>query len=261
MVEATGFWPRARQAATGGGEAAVARLATLEGLLSPPPAAPGWVARALGAIAAHAPFLCRHLGRDPEALAWAVAPDAWAGGRPRAAMADHLATWLTADPDEAAWMAAVRSFRNREMVRLTARDLLGEATLEESAGELSRLAEVVLEAAVAFVRTTLGRRFGALGGAGAGGGFTVVALGKLGAAELNYSSDIDLLYLYGGEGETTGGDAGSISNHEWAVRAAKLLTQIVGHDTADGRLFRVDLRLRPDGNGGPLAFTPEGCGR
>ena len=239
----------------------MARLTNLEGSLTPPSMAPVRAARALGAIAAHASFLCRHLGRDPEGLAWAVRPAVWPGGRERVAMEDHLAEWLDGVGDEQAWMAAARSFRNREMVRITARDLLGEATIEESSGELSRLAEVVLEAGVAFVRAALTRRYGAMGGAGAGGGFAVIAMGKLGAGELNFSSDIDLLYLYGGEGESSGGERGPIANHEWAVRAAKQLTRIIDCDTAEGRLFRVDLRLRPDGNGGPLAFTPEGCGR
>lgn len=265
MVDVADFWVRAREAAAGGGEGAVARLAALEGVVAPPKAAPVRAARALGAIAAHAPFLCRHLGRDPEALAWAVGATVWPGGRQGAAMADHLAAWLDDNGDEQAWMAAARGFRNREMVRITARDLLDEATIEESSGELSRLAEVILEAGVNFVRAALTRRYGPMGGggegAGPGGGFGVIAMGKLGAGELNFSSDIDLLYLYGGEGESGGGEREAISNHEWAVRAAKQLTRIIDADTADGRLFRVDLRLRPDGAAGPLAFTPEGCGR
>ncbi len=255
------FWARARSAAAAGGEGAVARLATLEGVVAVPTGAPLLAARALGAIAAHAPFLCRHLGRDPEALAWAVGATVWPGGRERSAMADHLAARLGDGDDEEAWMAAARAFRNREMVRITARDLLDEASIEESSGELSRLAEVILEAGLALVRAALTRRYGAMGGAGAGGGFGVIALGKLGAGELNFSSDIDLLYLYHGEGESAGGERQAVSNHEWAVRAAKQLTRMLDCDTADGRLYRVDLRLRPDGNGGPLAFTPEGCGR
>ncbi|RMF83705.1 MAG: glutamine-synthetase adenylyltransferase, partial [Nitrospirae bacterium] len=126
--------------------------------------------------------------------------------------------------------------------------------------ELTRLAEVLLAAAVRFACDRLGERYGPLGGAGPGGGFAVVALGKLGAGELNYSSDVDLLYLYGQEGESGGGREGRVSNHRWAVRAAQGVTRLLERATPEGRLYRVDLRLRPDGAGGPLALTPEACG-
>lgn len=228
-------------------------------MVTPPTFEPVLAGRVAMALAEDSPFLCRHLNTDPDAFAWAIHRDNWPGPRLRERIADHLRHYLEGVVDEAAWMAAARRFRARELLRIASRDLLGVASIEESTAELTWLAEVALEAACEFARRTLDESYGTMVPAATGGGFAVLGLGKLGAGELNFSSDIDLIYLYASDGETSGGRLGIVSRHEWAVRAARLVTRLIDHKTENGRLFRVDLRLRPDGDAGPLAFTPQGC--
>src|SRR5208282_5299688 len=83
----------------------------------------------------------------------------------------------------------------------------------------------------------------------------IISLGKLGGQELNYNSDIDLMFLYAAEGETSGGAAGTISNHEFFVRLAQGVLQLVTESTPEGAVYRVDLRLRPQGSEGELAIS------
>ena len=255
------FWQALMERAERGGAFAptVRRLERLAEVVTPPAVHPELAGRVAIALAADSPFLCRYLNADPDAFSWAIHRHNWPGPRPRERFADHLRSYLEEVVDEAAWMVAARRFRGREILRIAARDLLGVASVEESTRELSHLAEVALEAACGLARRTLEERYGAMVAGATGGGFAVLGLGKLGAGELNFSSDIDLIYLYASDGESAGGRLGSVSRHEWAVKAARLVTRLIDHKTEDGRLFRVDLRLRPDGDAGPLAFTPQGC--
>jgi len=239
--------------------ATVTRLERLGSALPPPTGETEQARRVATALASDSPFLCRYVNADPEAFAWAIDPGRWRGPRGPERFAAHLQRHLDGITDETQWMAAARRFRAREILRIAARDLLGVAGVEENTAELSHLAEVLLAAAWRFTRGTLAEPYGLLDRDGPEGGFAVLGLGKLGAGELNFSSDIDLIYLYARDGETTGGRLGTISHHEWAVRAARLITRLMDHKTEHGRLFRVDLRLRPDGDAGPLAFTPQGC--
>jgi len=239
--------------------ATVTRLERLGSVL-PPPVGEGEQARRVAtALASDSPFLCRYVNADPEAFAWAIDPIRWRGPRGPERFAAHLQRHLDGITDETRWMAAARRFRAREILRIAARDLLGVAGVEENTAELSHLAEVLLAAAWHFTRGVLEEAYGPLDRDSPEGGFAVLGLGKLGAGELNFSSDIDLIYLYAHDGETPGGRLGATSCHEWAVRAARLITRLMDHKTEHGRLFRVDLRLRPDGDAGPLAFTPQGC--
>ena len=149
-------------------------------------------------------------------------------------------------------MRTLRRFRARELARIAARDLQDGATVAQTTADLSFLADCCLEAACVWANQSLVERYGEMGA-----GFSIVGLGKLGAGELNFSSDIDILFVYGDQGETTGGSQGSITHLEWAVKAGQIINRLVDRQTEDGRLFRVDLRLRPDGAAGPLAFTPQ----
>ena len=97
------------------------------------------------------------------------------------------------------------------------------------------------------------------GGTAAPARFAVIAMGKLGGRELNFSSDVDLMYVYTGDGETEGASRadgtapGRITNHQYFIRLAEKLSAAIGQKTEDGFVFRVDLRLRPEGQRGPLA--------
>jgi glutamate-ammonia-ligase adenylyltransferase len=154
--------------------------------------------------------------------------------------------------------AALRRIKLREMARIAARDLAGLSPLSEVTGDLSALASAALSGALEFARRRLTQRYGAPRAEGADGrecGFVVMGMGKLGAYELNFSSDIDLLYLYESDaGSTDGGAEGKpITLHQYFVRLSETITRIVSEITEDGFVFRVDLRLRPEGTKGDLA--------
>jgi glutamate-ammonia-ligase adenylyltransferase len=147
-------------------------------------------------------------------------------------------------------------FKKREYVRIALRDLLGIATLAETTAEISALADVLIEAALHEAQEQMRKRHGVPQQTDARGRpselpFTVLSLGKLGGNELNYSSDIDLLYLY--EGIET--PQGELSLREYFIRQAQLITEVLSCATAEGAVFRIDLRLRPQGQEGEPAVA------
>jgi [glutamine synthetase] adenylyltransferase / [glutamine synthetase]-adenylyl-L-tyrosine phosphorylase len=157
--------------------------------------------------------------------------------------------------DEASMMRVLRQLRNREMVRIAWRDIAGHADLEETLVDLSRLADAVLDLTLAWLYRQLSRVFGKPeDAAGEPQSMIILALGKLGAHELNFSSDIDLIFAYPKDGETRGGTR-SLSNHEFFNRLGQKLIKVLGEVTRDGLVFRVDMRLRPFGESGPLVMS------
>ncbi|MFN3545242.1 MAG: bifunctional [glutamate--ammonia ligase]-adenylyl-L-tyrosine phosphorylase/[glutamate--ammonia-ligase] adenylyltransferase [Thiobacillus sp.] len=161
--------------------------------------------------------------------------------------------------DEDALNRRLRQLRQRVWLVTTARDLAGTADLAEVTATWSALAEVSIQAALDLHHAALAARHGEpRDSAGRPQHLVVVGMGKLGGGELNVSSDIDLIYLYPDEGDTAPDDptvsVRSLSNHEFFVRLARKLTGALGETTADGYVFRVDLRLRPWGDSGPLAM-------
>ncbi len=146
-------------------------------------------------------------------------------------------------------------FKKREYVRIMLRDVLGVATLAETTAEISALSDVLIEEALREVHSHLQHRHGSPQrldpeGRVADSRFAVLSLGKLGGNELNYSSDIDLLYLYDGGVEPPHAE---ISNREYFVRLAQQTTELLSRHTREGPVFRIDLRLRPQGNEGEPA--------
>lgn len=129
----------------------------------------------------------------------------------------------------------LRRFKRRELLRIATRDLLGYARLEATERELTHLAEACLEAALTSLQPRLP--------------FAVIGLGRLGGAELSYASDIDVLFVYDGHGA---------DDFHHAEQVAARLVQEIGATTAEGQTFRIDARLRPEGNQGPLARSLEG---
>jgi len=150
-------------------------------------------------------------------------------------------------------------FRRSQLLRIVIRDILGFGTLPEITSELSALADAILEVAHERVRRDLVGRFGVPQSGEGESKFAVIALGKLGGGELNYSSDIDLLFLYSANGETSG--PVRISNKEFFNRAASQLTTLLSIYTQEGLCYRVDLRLRPDGSLGEVCISLEGARR
>ncbi|MEW6416369.1 MAG: bifunctional [glutamate--ammonia ligase]-adenylyl-L-tyrosine phosphorylase/[glutamate--ammonia-ligase] adenylyltransferase [Pseudomonadota bacterium] len=161
--------------------------------------------------------------------------------------------------DEESLHRRLRQLRRRVWLVATARDLAGSADLAEVTATWSALAEVSILAALDFHHAALAARHGEPRDAeGRPQRLVVVGMGKLGGGELNVSSDIDLIYLYPEEGETRADDPAAsvrpLSNHEFFIRLGRKLTAALNETTADGHVFRVDLRLRPWGDSGPLAM-------
>ncbi|TXH72692.1 bifunctional [glutamate--ammonia ligase]-adenylyl-L-tyrosine phosphorylase/[glutamate--ammonia-ligase] adenylyltransferase [Thiobacillus sp.] len=175
----------------------------------------------------------------------------------RAAMQAFLAEPACAD--EAALHQRLRQLRQRVWLIVTARDLAGQADLAEVMATYSTLAEVCIAAALDFHHAGLAARHGEPRDEnGIPQQMVVVGMGKLGGGELNVSSDIDLIYLYPEEGDTAADDPSAsirpLSNHEFFIRLGRKLAAALGENTADGYVFRVDLRLRPWGESGPFAM-------
>jgi glutamate-ammonia-ligase adenylyltransferase len=159
------------------------------------------------------------------------------------------------------YMKAMREFKTKELLRITFRDILKKADLVDAMLELSDLADVIIEYSLELVRRSLSEIYGSP----ADDAFTVVALGKLGAEELNFSSDVDLIFVYGTEkGETTGIKTNQgmtvnrITNHEYYCKVGEELTRFLSLNTESGFAYRVDLRLRPEGQRGDIALALRG---
>jgi glutamate-ammonia-ligase adenylyltransferase len=142
-------------------------------------------------------------------------------------------------------------FKKREYIRIALRDLLGIATLADTTSEISALADVLIAAALEQAEAQMRKRYG--DAVVSSLRFAVLALGKLGGNELNYSSDVDLLYLFSGP-ESSHGD---ISQREYAIRLAQTVTDVLSRATPEGAIFRIDLRLRPRGHEGEPAIALE----
>ncbi len=154
--------------------------------------------------------------------------------------------------------ARLRRWRNREYLRIGLADLAGRFPVETTMAELSELAAGAFRAAYLWARTTLASQYGELSlaqdGAARPNGFVVIGMGKLGGGELNFSSDVDVMYLYeSDDGESAGGPDGTVEPRQFFTRLSELVTRALQEVTAAGFVFRVDLRLRPDGVNGPIA--------
>ncbi|MDH3646297.1 MAG: bifunctional [glutamate--ammonia ligase]-adenylyl-L-tyrosine phosphorylase/[glutamate--ammonia-ligase] adenylyltransferase [Gammaproteobacteria bacterium] len=161
-----------------------------------------------------------------------------------------------ADPpeDEIEFMRALRRLRNQEMARIAWRDLCGQNTLDETFADLSRLADSCIVAALKWSQDAVEKKHGVLlDSAHQPQSLVVVAMGKLGGSELNFSSDIDLVMLYPEAGESDG--ALPLSSDRYFARIGQGLIKVLDQITEDGFVFRVDSRLRPFGTTGALALS------
>jgi glutamate-ammonia-ligase adenylyltransferase len=150
--------------------------------------------------------------------------------------------------------AGMRVARQLVLERLAVLDVEQGAAMADITCAMTALAEATLERALVQARADHDARFGApRNDAGEVIDFWVVGMGKLGARELNVSSDIDLIYIYEEDGQTDG--AQQVSAHEYFAQVAKRLYTLIGEVTEDGFVFRVDLMLRPNGNSGPPAVS------
>lgn len=167
-----------------------------------------------------------------------------------------MQAWLSAADlaDELRLLSGLRNLRKRVMLRLVARDLNGLADVEEVMRTATALAEVTLNHAVENSQRRLRGDYGAaLDAQGREQSLLIVGMGKLGGEELNVSSDIDLVFIYPEDGMTDG--QRSIDNHQYFNLLGKLVIRALHEITSDGFVFRVDMRLRPYGDSGPLVSS------
>ncbi len=187
------------------------------------------------------------LVRNPETLLWLRQPEVCLASRGYAEMLNELRT-VSGDSVAAENFAVLRFWKGREMTRIALRELATLAPLEETTAELSQIAEICIRRVCEDWDAEFRKRYGFPDAE-----FAILALGKLGGAELNHSSDVDLLFLYSEEGELTP----QLSYHEFFNRLGKKILETFSTRHPEGSLFRVDLRLRPEGSAGPLARSLE----
>ena len=203
----------------------------------------------LSRAAAYSRWLAARLNARPELAGWIEATaDAPLS---RAEMSDFLATGIAGEDD---LKRQLRRLRERVFARVMTRDLGGKADLDEVTGTLTALAEVAVGTTLDFHHRDLAAIHGEpLDSEGRPQRMMVVGMGKLGGGELNASSDIDLIFVFPEDGETAG--PRKLNNFEFFTRLGKRLIGALDDKTGDGYVFRVDMRLRPYGDGGPLASS------
>jgi glutamine synthetase adenylyltransferase/Zn-dependent oligopeptidase len=211
----------------------------------------------LASVIAVSEFVASSLLRDPGALAWCVGNDeqstAAAAPSPAEAAALYEYRLIAADAQVDA-QQLLREWRRREMVRIARRDITGNSSVGETLRALSDLADACIRAASAAAQRQLDATFGRPRNAiAAEVPFIVVAMGKLGGRELNFSSDVDLIFLHAEGGETDG--PRSIDNAEYFNRVGREVIRLLDARTEDGFVFRVDMRLRPFGDSGALVVS------
>jgi len=201
--------------------------------------------------------------RDPMLVYWLADEDVLSKASTRAGLEHALQKQLARLTVKELKLVALRRFRRREMLRIGVRDLLRLADVSETTASLSDLAALLIDAAYEIVDADLRRQYGRPMHKNRQGkwletGFAVIGMGKLGGHELNYSSDVDLIYVYAShEGETRATAAKAvatgISNEEYFEILSRELTKALSEPTKEGYVFRVDLRLRAEGSVGQLA--------
>ena len=185
--------------------------------------------------------------RNPELLLWLSQPEICRQRRDHIEMANEL--YRAAKTDVAVNnFQMLHRWKNKEMTRIALRELANAAALEETTAELSQLAEICVREVFAHWNAKFRKSFGS-----PTADFAILALGKLGGHELNHSSDIDLIFLYSEEGELSP----RLSYHQWFNRLAEKILETFSTRDPEGALFRIDLRLRPEGSTGPLARSLE----
>jgi len=185
--------------------------------------------------------------RHPDMLDTLVRSDLARARRDRREMQSELTALTIASPDFESQLDAIRTFRHQELLRIAIADLAGALEAREVEQELTALAEIVLAEAARLSLKIVGARIDIP----AEFELCVVAMGRLGAAEMSYNSDLDLVFIYQGEGANRRG-------HEIASRVAQKLIAILETRTREGYAYKIDLRLRPSGNQGPLVTSLDG---
>ena len=182
-------------------------------------------------------------------------PASAAGARGRPSLRERAESVARAAGSIDGLMTDLRRLRRREMVRIAWRDIGGLADFDETVRDTSDLADAIIETSLDRLHEWQCADLGTpIGHTGEPQQLVVLALGKLGASELNFSSDIDLIFTFPENGQTEGGRR-SVDNDRFFLQLARKLVKVLGEPTADGFVYRVDMRLRPFGTQGPLVLS------
>lgn len=220
---------------------------------------PGLLSDAL-TLAAWSPLLAVTLEQNPDYISWLMRERTNPRVRTRDELKESLARFAMTHSSVSSQVLLAR-FRRRELLRTYLHDIRRTHTLVETTEELSNLADAILDYALSLARQDLDNRYGSPRrtddhGRSAIAEFCIVALGKLGSYELNYASDIDLVFIYSDEGATSAvGERGEVSNREYFIKLAETIVKLVGQPSGEGAAYRVDLRLRPHGRDGALSCS------
>ena len=198
--------------------------------------------------------------KNPDTLGKSKSSDGFMRGYYELAGEDYLGSKT---PD------LIRKFKKREYMRIGLRDLMSKTDFRETGRDVSLLADICLQVAYEYADRECRKKYGAPFYETADGKleeaeFTIIGMGKLGGLELNYSSDIDLIYIYtSSKGETQPTDEFDevirISTHEYFTKLALLITKTINEITSHGNVFRVDLELRPEGKSGEIVNSLASC--
>ena len=213
-------------------------------------------------LAAYSPWLAETMLQQPDYIDWLKRERNFQLIKPKEQLLEELSKFAGRHSSITEQVMLAR-FKRRELLRIYLRDCLRAATLIELTEELSNLADSLLQYALNICYQRLTNKFGlphVLDARGRKGTaeFAIIAMGKLGSCELNYASDIDIMFLYSEEGTTAGNGVdtdSSISNREFFIKLSESIMQLVGQPGGEGAVYRVDLRLRPNGTLGLLAYS------
>ena len=215
---------------------------------------PEVLTKTLPLILASSPFIAHEITRDASLLKALIDGGLLTRSREESEIRAALLDALGGISDDEGLMKGLRKIRNLEMVRIAWRDIAGWAPLEETLRDLSLLAEAAVDTALQWLFRAAAERVGTpLNREGEPQSLVVLGMGKLGARELNFSSDIDLILTFRDDG--TLDDRKATTYTEFYTRLARNLVRVLGENTEDGFVFRVDTRLRPFGDSGPLVMA------
>jgi glutamate-ammonia-ligase adenylyltransferase len=200
-------------------------------------------------------YMAEILIRDPQHFYWVTEPQNLNQKRRKRPIKYELLHTLSLLEDERKQLDYLRFYKRREILHIGVRDLLRLCSVEETLAALSVLAEVLISAAYWISDSAMRRQYQIPKNVFTS--FTILAMGKLGGGELNFSSDVDLLYLYGSDHEV----AASIEASDYFRRLCLKITAALNDFTSEGYVYRVDLRLRPEGDAGYIAYSLDGFRR
>jgi glutamate-ammonia-ligase adenylyltransferase len=200
------------------------------------------------------PYMAEILIRDPQHFYWVADPEILHGTPPGRAIRYELLHTAKLLEDEQKQLDYLRFFKRKQMLHIGVRDLLRLCTVEETLAALSVLAQALISAAYWISASAMRREYQIP--KNVFNSFTILAMGKLGGGELNFSSDVDLMYLYGDDQK-----AAPMPPAEYFHRLCRRITAALKEFTAEGYVYRVDLRLRPEGKAGYIAYPLDGFER